>query len=428
MKQEIQVALEWLLALESEGYEGALVGGAVRDLFLGLPITDVDIATSAPLEVILSLWPAAKPVGKPPLQTALLQCGKVPVEFCSYCGFSLDHDLARRDFTVNAMAMTRLGTLVDPMGGEKDLTRRRLRFNGKAANRLDEDPVRAVRLFRFAATLPLFTVAPDSESACRDPGLYRQIEKMPGERIGREVTKALEGDICLFLDMLNGTGLLGAILPELEGLKGIEQDPEKHPEGDAFLHTRLCLNLVQKLTPDPAVRAAALLHDVAKAGYVPQEAGHPCFEGHEQAGADIVREITRRWAWPQELAETVTSLVRWHRLPCAPWPDSGVARQIRTRGGEWLERLFILGYADVLAGSGRLMPWMENRARALAALFRLEQAGRLVDGTEVMEILGLTGGPRIGEILEQMDEAVARGEISTPAEARAWLILIRDRH
>ena len=129
MKQEIQGALEWLLALEDEGYEAVLVGGAVRDLYLGMPLTDVDIATSAPLEVVLRLWPGAKPVGKPPLQTACLQCGRIPVEFCSYCGFSLEHDLARRDFTVNAMAMTRLGKLVDPRGGKTDLTRRRLRFN-----------------------------------------------------------------------------------------------------------------------------------------------------------------------------------------------------------------------------------------------------------------------------------------------------------
>ncbi len=422
MKQEIKLALEWLLALENEGYEGALVGGAVRDLFLGLPITDIDIATSAPLERVVQLWPDAKPVGKPPLQTALLQCGRIPVEFCSYCGFSLERDLARRDFTVNAMAMTRLGTLVDPMGGEKDLTRRRLRFNGKAADRLEEDPVRAVRLFRFAATLPLFTVAPDSESACRDPKVGRDLARIPGERIGRELLKALEGDIGLFLDLLNGTGLLGIVLPEIEALKGIEQDPEKHPEGDAYLHTRLCLGTVQKLTGDPATRAAALLHDVAKARARKGETGTAAFAGHEQDGADLVRAMACRWAWPQDFSETVTSLVRWHRIPTAAWPVDGLTRQIRAYGGQWLERLFVLGYADVLAGSGRLMPWMENRARALAALFRLEQAGRLLDGREVMELLGLPEGPRVGEILARLDEAVADGEVTTPAEARAWLI------
>jgi len=422
MKQEIKLALEWLLALENEGYEGALVGGAVRDLFLGLPITDIDIATSAPLERVLQLWPEAKPVGKPPLQTALLQRGQVAIEFCSYCGFSLERDLARRDFTVNAMAMTRLGTLVDPMGGEKDLTRRRLRFNGKAADRLEEDPVRAVRLFRFAATLPLFTVAPESESACRDPKVGRDLSGIPGERIGRELLKALEGDIGLFLDLLNGTGLLGIVLPEIEALKGIEQDPEKHPEGDAYLHTRLCLGTVQKLTADPATRAAALLHDVAKACPRHQETAAGRFTGHEQDGAELVRRMACRWAWPQEFSESVTSLVRWHRIPTAAWPVEGLTRQIRAYGGHWLERLFVLGYADVLAGSGRLMPWMENRARALAAFFRLEQAGRLLDGREVMEILGLPEGPRVGEILAKLDEAVAEGQVTTPAEARAWLV------
>ncbi len=413
MKQEIRTALEWLNVLESAGYEGALVGGAVRDLFLGLPITDVDIATSAPLEEVTRLWPGAKMVGKPPLQTAFLQCGTVPVEFCSYCGFSLDHDLARRDFTVNAMAMTRLGTLVDPRGGEKDLTRRRLRFNGRASDRLQEDPVRAIRLFRFAATLPLFTVAPDSESACRDPNLPLELSRVPGERLGRELLKAMEGDIGLFLDLLSGTGLLGTVLPEIEALKGVEQDPEKHPEGDAYLHTRLCLDTVQKLTPDPSVRAAALLHDVAKG---------TCLTGHEKEGASLVRRMARRWAWPQEFSENVESLVRWHRIPSAPWPEEGMTPQMRAYGGEWVERLFVLGYADVLAGSGRLMFWMENRARALAGLFRLEQAGRLLDGLEVMEILELAEGPRIGEILFALDEAVAAGEVSTPGEARAWLV------
>ncbi len=422
MKQEIKVALEWLLVLENEGYEGVLVGGAVRDLFLGLPITDIDIATSAPLERVLQLWPEAKPVGRPPLQTALLQCGSVPIEFCSYCGFNLEHDLNRRDFTVNAMALTRDGTLVDPMGGEKDLTRRRLRFNGKAADRLEEDPVRAVRLFRFAATLPLFTVAPDSESACRDPKVGRDLARIPGERIGRELRKALEGDIGLFLDLLNGTGLLGIVLPEIEALKGIEQDPEKHPEGDAYLHTRLCLGTVQKLTSDPVTRAAALFHDVAKARPGQREDGTFPFEGHEQEGAERVRAMARRWAWPQEFAESVSSLVQWHRLPTAAWPAEGLTRRIRAYGEGWLERLFVLGYADVLAGTGRLMPWMENRARALAASFRLEQAGRLLDGREVMEILGLDEGPRVGELLEKLDEAVAGGEVATPEEARAWLI------
>jgi len=421
MKQEIQGALEWLLALENEGYEAALVGGAVRDLYLGMPLTDVDIATSAPLDVVMRLWPGAKPVGKPPLQTACLQSGKIPVEFCSYCGFSLEHDLARRDFTVNAMAMTRLGQLVDPRGGKTDLTRRRLRFNGNASDRLGEDPVRAVRLFRFAATLPLFTVAPESESACRSHALFPALSRVPGERVGREILKALEGDIGLFIDMLNGTGLLGAVLPGLEALKGIQQDPDKHPEGDAYLHTRLCLGMVQKLTGDPAVRAAALLHDLAKAQSPTEEGEGFRFAGHEKDGANLARDLARKWAWPQEFSDTVAALVRWHRLPSAAWPDGEMARICRALGGEWLERLFVLGYADILAGSGRLMPWMENRTRALAALFRLEQAGRLLDGGEVMEILGLPEGPRVGEILARLDEAIASGEVSTPAEARAWL-------
>ena len=186
-KDKLAKSCDILRLFEKGGFEAYIVGGTVRDLAMGSPFGDVDIATSAKPMDIASLFPEAKKVGRDPLCIFVIPQDGWTVEITPLQGEVLSEDLSRRDFTINAMALNRFGDLYDPFGGMKDLVNKVLRFTGSPRKRIEEDPVRCIRLFRFASTLKEFEVSHSSMNAVRESlSLFKDV---PLERIGKESTK-----------------------------------------------------------------------------------------------------------------------------------------------------------------------------------------------------------------------------------------------
>ena len=360
MEDLISSALDLTRHLERR-WPTALVGGAPRDLLLGQICHDVDLVTAAPLEALVEALSGTRLIGEPPRQSALLPWRGHFHEVVSLGGLSLEEELARRDLTVNALALTSDGALIDVCGGGRDLALRRLRFNGSASDRLAEDPLRALRLLRFSATLPAFSVEPPSFVAASGADL----SSTAPDRRGGELLRAAEGDLPLFVDLLENSGLLEQAYPVLAPLR----------ERERKRLARLCA-----LSSDVALRLAALLLDL------------PLDRALDEA--------LRSWQWPRNVSATVRGHLAWSR--------------------EERKNLFLLTLADVEDdGDGRR--WLEARALAL----KMELAGldgkKLLDGETVMAHLGLPPGRAIGKILGDLDDRRARGEITTQAQALAWL-------
>lgn len=418
MDEKLEKALSLARHLESKGFQTLAVGGAVRNLWLGLPVRDVDLATAASEETLAELFPDGHSLGKPPRTAFLIPWQGGSFETVSWAGSSLEEDLARRDFTVNALALTTKGDTVDLASGMEDLAAGRLRFNGPPATRLAEDPVRAVRLARFASTLPAFSVPTEDLEAVRKraPGL---LENIPLERIGAEVLKSLPGDLPLFLELLDAMRLFAQVLPEVAALDGLIQDPAFHPEGDALVHTLLAVREACSLSPDPAVRAAALLHDTGKAL---SALGDGTFRDHDVTGADLARQRMTLWAWPSPLVETVAPLVRRHMVPILSPAHHALLRLARRHGPDWVDRLFVLALADIRASGGASANWRANRAAYVKGRRRLERLPLPLDGRQVMELLDIPPGPGVGEALTALEEAVADGRVNDTKEARHFLL------
>ncbi len=303
------------MARPEEGLEVYLVGGAVRDRLLGLPVKERDwvVVGATPEEMLRRGF---RPVGKDfPVflhpetgeEYALARTERKTGP--GYHGFafhaapdvSLEEDLRRRDVTINAMAQAPDGTLVDPYGGRADLERRLLRHVSPA---FVEDPVRILRVARFAARLaPLgFRVAGETLALMRRMVESGEADHLVPERVWQELVRALgEPAPRRFFEVLRDCGALARVLPELDRLFGVPQPPEHHPEVDTGVHTLLVLDQAAALSPEPVVRYAALLHDLGK-GLTPREEW-PRHHGHEARGAELARAVSERLRAPAEFRD-----------------------------------------------------------------------------------------------------------------------------
>ncbi|WP_300521733.1 HD domain-containing protein [Aminiphilus sp.] len=454
MKERLPSAVHALWGFfAAAGIPAWIVGGCVRDLLLGRSFADVDFVADAPAEVILALvehWGKKRfgrfegtLVGKPPAATVLLAVEGTGVEIAPLVGGSLEADLGRRDFTVNAMAMDLKGALWDPFGGRGDLKEKRLRFTGSAADRLAEDPIRALRFCRFAAELAFHPDLPGQEAVRALAPSARGREKflVASERVGREVLKALSG-LSVFLELADALGMLPFFLPFLESLKGVEQSPDYHPEGDVFVHTLRTVRAAEEYGVS-SVTAAALLHDLGKPEtFFRDESGRIRFFRHEERSAEQARRILTAWAWPGVLAEETVFLVARHDILRHPLSLRGAVRLLREleavprlSGAEcsgraaWqmpLEHLVALTRADIAGGNGNDAVLKENLRLLDEAATRLETVvppgkRRLLSGHDVMQVLCLPPGPKVGELLEELDLGVAEGRVRTREDALAWL-------
>lgn len=431
-------AVDVLRRLSDAGHEVALVGGSVRNRLLGLVHHDEwDAATSARPEEVVALFEGATWENR--FGTVTIGAGPA-VEVTSYrtegayrdrrrpddvrFGVSLDEDLARRDFTINAIAWlptdldARLGTIVDPHGGRADLDARLLRAVGDPRERFAEDALRLIRAARFAGRFEL-TIDPDTERAIRE--LAPTVASVSAERVRDELLRILARDPMpsRAFGILERLELLAVILPELARLRGVPQS--KAVPGDALDHT---LRTVDVAAPDPiALRLAALLHDLGKADTLRD--GH--FIGHEKLSAELAEGVLRRLRVARALAERVVGAIRQHMYAYdSEWTDAAVRRFVRRLDGVDRELLFALRRADNAAsGAGAAGDANQDELEARIAEQVAAEPGLLVqrrlaiDGHDLQRELGMAPGPEIGEVLERLTEAV----LDDPSRNRRDILL-----
>ncbi len=427
------------------GHEVFLVGGSVRDALVDdLPV-EFDFATDArPDRIKAMLGPIAEHVW---LQgerfgTVGAQVGGVPCEVTTYrsevyrsdsrkpiveFGDSIETDLSRRDFTVNAMAL-RLpdAVLVDPFDGAVDLAANRLRTPLAPEISFTDDPLRMLRAARFIAR---FGFVPDAELVAAVEALRDRLEIVSVERVRDELSKLLVvADPSPGLWFLARTGLSDEFLPELNAMQ-LEQDPIHHHK-DVLAHT---IAVVAKTSPDLVLRLAALMHDVGKPKTRSFERGRATFHHHEVVGARITRERMKALKYSTDVVEDVTQLVYLHlriHTYAMGWTDAAVRRYVRD-AGDLLGRLNELQRCDCTTRNerkaralSRRMDELEERIEALAAEEELKAIKPPLDGKQVMEFLGVAPGRVVGEALDfllemRLDEGPVE-EADAFARLRAW--------
>ena len=418
----LPVAVRGLLdRLWSAGHAGYVVGGSIRDALLGRKPADWDLATDARPEQLLALFPGA--VYENRFGTVVVRDGGEPFEVTTFrsdhayvdfrrpaavvFGERIEDDLARRDFTVNAIAWGAAGpggepTAVDPHGGAADLEARLLRAVGDPAARFREDALRMVRAVRLAATLG-FEIEPATLAAIRDAAPL--VQHLSGERVAAELGKLLAAPRpSIGLGLMAQASLLAQLFPDIEAQRGVAQG--KIAGEDLWDHT---LRTVDAAPADrPIVRLAALLHDIGKPATMAD--GH--FHGHDAVGADLANELLERLHLPRAVAERVVRLVRQHMFTYdESWGEAGVRRFIRRVGRPAIDELFALREADNL-GSGQgpeahgLAALRIRVAAELAAASALGRSDLVVDGDDLIAELGLQPGPQLGRLLEELLERV----------------------
>jgi tRNA nucleotidyltransferase (CCA-adding enzyme) len=417
--------------LRDAGHAAYIVGGSVRDLILGRAPGDFDVATDAHPEKTLRIFGArfAIPTG---LQhgtvTVLAGDAQSPrhVEVTTFRGegayldgrrpstvtFSatLDEDLSRRDFTMNAIAYDPMGgALVDPFDGQGDIARKVIRTVGDAKLRFYEDGLRPMRAVRQAAQLA-FVLDPDTQAAI--PQTLDSFRKVSAERIRDELRKLLLAPKPSHgIELMRETGLLAEVLPELLPTVGCIQNRfHKH---DVYQHI---LATVDAAIPDFIVRMGALLHDLGKPrtqAPKPDAPGEFSFFRHEQIGTEMAEAICQRLKLSATERSTICSLVGGHMFYYTPeWTDGTVRRFVRRVGPELVPALFALREADIASrgqGEDREAETRELRDR-IAHVAASDAALRVTDlainGKDVMNLLGIPPSKRVGEILEALLERV----------------------
>ncbi|GMQ96590.1 MAG: multifunctional CCA addition/repair protein [Gammaproteobacteria bacterium] len=301
-----------------------LVGGAVRDECLGLPVKERDyvVVGATPNEMIAHGF---KPVGadfpvflhpESKAEYALARTERKTAP--GYRGFvfhtdpavTLEEDLKRRDLTINAMARRANGSLVDPYGGQADIERRLLRHVSTA---FVEDPVRILRVARFAARFVHlgFTVAPETQALMQQMVADGEVNALVPERVWSELSKGLlEPSPQEFFSVLKACGALAVLFPEIERLYGVPQPANYHPEIDCGIHTLMVLEQAALLTTDPVIRFAALVHDLGK-GTTPTNI-LPRHHGHEARSVELINALCDRYKAPREYRELAVVTARWH--------------------------------------------------------------------------------------------------------------------
>jgi tRNA nucleotidyltransferase/poly(A) polymerase len=440
--------------LWSNGHAAYVVGGSLRDAILGRAAADWDLATDARPDRVLAIFPGSTYENR--FGTVAVREGEDVHEITTFrtdhdyadfrrphrveFGDRIEQDLARRDFTVNAMAWgadapppdrgrvaatardagPREGVaFVDPFDGRGDIDRRLLRAVGDPGTRFEEDALRMVRAVRLAATLE-FEIEPRTLEAIASHAALAA--HLSGERLAAELEKLLAAPRpSVGLRLMADTGLLEVLSPDLAAQRGVPQN--KVPGEDLWDHT---LRSVDAAPLDrPIVRLAALVHDIGK----PATLDDGPFRGHDAIGADLAGGLLERLRMPHAVRDRVVHLVRQHMFAYEPdWGDAGVRRFIRRVGRSSLDDLFALRAADS-AGSG-----LDPNAGALDELRRrvheqleasavIDRGQLAVSGDDLMAELGIPAGPTLGRILDRLLERV----IADPAlNDRPSLLLLAE--
>lgn len=430
---ESKIAAERICeTLRRAGHRALLAGGCVRDILLGVPPKDYDVATSATPDQIAVLFDKTIPVGAAfGVTLVVLPEGQFEVttfrtdgpytdgRHPSYVEFRSEQDDAlRRDFTINAMFYDpETGTVVDYVNGRIDLESKTIRTVGDPAVRFAEDHLRLLRAVRFAGRLG-FAIHGETYAAIRS--MAHLVTTTSAERIRDELTKILtEGGARRALELMDATGLLACVLPEIARMKGVLQPPEFHPEGDVFTHTLLLADMLTGATPTLAF--GALLHDVGKPETMTFE-DRIRFNNHDKVGAKIAENVCKRLRMSNNDTERIVWLVDQHmRLAHIPqMRESKVKRFVREPG---FHELLQLGRLDCLASHGDMstIDWIEAHAANLPP--EAVRPKPVLTGDDLID-MGFTPGPLFKEILQAVEDAQLEGQVASNEQARE---LVRRR-
>lgn len=454
-------AREILTRLEQAGFEAVLIGGVVRDGLqaelqrdVKFPPHDIDIATAAvPSEIrqIFRDW-AMVGVGEefgvlvmtaPDGQTYEIASFRVESEYDGRWPGKVDlvrdleTDIRRRDLTINGLAATVDGDVIDFVDGTRDLVDKRVTTIGDPATRFGEDHLRMMRVVRFTCRID-GQIADATARAVRDHA--DAILAISPERIGSELLRILETSrSARGIELLDSLGLLAHILPEVTHCHNVAQPEEYHPEGDVFVHTIEAMRVADRFVVDPIVKLAVLVHDIGKPIALERNEGRN-MGGHCAIGSRMTRDIGRRLRLSKLQSQRVGDLVRNH-MRIADFPKMGRGKQIRFLSDgespdvELLAGRYPLFYdllqvlvADCEASAHRSSGWAPILSETIDVIDHMQQvcnvqrARELIDGHDLAD-LGLAPGPQLGRILHHVHDRILAGHIVTREDA---ILLAKD--
>lgn len=423
------LATEIVKRFRSQGFEAYFAGGSVRDMLLGEAPKDYDIATNATPEEVKKIFPKTIPVGEKfgvvivVLEDENFEIATFRAEGVYSDGRRPDtvtftspkEDALRRDFTINGLLYDPLSEKVlDYVGGQKDIQARRIQTIGDPEKRFKEDKLRLLRAIRFASTLSFELERETFEAVKR---LASEIQGVSPERIRDELVKIFtRKGAGRGLELLSESGLLKEILPEVEVMKGVNQPPEFHPEGDVFVHTKLMLEKLDH--PSTVLAFACLLHDVGKP-LTYEVRDRIRFNEHAEVGAEVSEKILERLRFSNREKEEIVICIKNHmRFKEVQRMRPGKLKRLLQQGTfpEELE----LHRIDCASSHGNLGNW-EFLKKKLGEYSQEEIAPQpFVTGDDLLH-LGFAEGPLVGKILEELKELQLEGELSSREEALSWI-------
>jgi putative nucleotidyltransferase with HDIG domain len=421
--------------LRSAAHQAFFVGGCVRDLLLGRVPKDFDVATSATPDQVLNLFEKTFAVGAH-FGVVLVCTGEITTEVATFrsdgayadgrhpdavrFSTSPEEDVKRRDFTINGMMLDPSDdSVLDWVGGRQDLHAGLIRAIGDPVERFTEDKLRMLRAVRFAARFS-FELEPATRKAIGR--LAPAVNQVSHERVRDELTRMLtEGHARRAFEMLDATGLLGQVLPEVVRLKGVAQPPQYHPEGDVWVHTLMLLDGLPAGVP-VALAWGALLHDIGKPATFRVAPDRIRFDGHVEAGIRIAQEICRRLRFANHETEQILSLIANHMrfADVRKMKESTLKRFFRLQS---FDQHLALHRLDCLASHGSLELYDFARERFETLPEEEVRPHLLLRGKDLIEA-GYQPGPQFSRMLAMAEDAQLDGTVHTREEA---LALVRER-
>jgi putative nucleotidyltransferase with HDIG domain len=422
----MDLAISIVRRLREADHSAYLTGGCVRDLLLGRTAKDFDVATSARPDELLRLFPGSGQVGAH-FGVVLVHEEGFQVEVATFRSdleyhdgrrpdgvhFETDprQDALRRDFTINALLLDPVsGEVLDFVNGRADLHAKLIRAIGDPERRFREDHLRLLRAVRFAARLG-FDIEPETFAAIQC--LAPLIRNVSAERVRDEIARILtEGGARRGFELLDSTGLLREVLPEVASLKGVAQPPEFHPEGDVWTHTLIMLDGLR--SPPITLALGILLHDVGKPATF-RIAERVRFDGHVEKGIEIAHSLLTRLRFPNQVIEGVEALIANHMkfMEVPKMRESTLKRFMRQPDFEAHMELHRL---DCLSSHGGLENYEFVRRKQQEVPPEQLKPAPLLTGRELIAA-GYKPGPRFGIVLSEIEDAQLEGRISTAEEA-----------
>jgi len=406
------------------GHETFFAGGCVRDALMGRVPKDYDLATSATPPEVLALFPGAGKVGAH-FGVILVRHDECQFEVATFrrdgpyrdgrhpetVSYSTpEADAKRRDFTINGLFEDpRTGAIIDHVGGRRDIDRRLVRAIGDPRQRFEEDSLRLMRAVRFAVTTG-FEIHPETwDAVCREASL---LDRVSPERIREELDRILlHPDRRRGVELLVDSGLMAHVIPEFLALRGCDQPPEFHPEGDVYIHTLLALEALDE-APSIELALAVLLHDIAKppTRRFDEEAGRVRFNHHDRLGAEMAESILRRLRYSNHVIEAVCEMIANH-MKFRHVKEMRTAKLKRFMARPTFPDEVELHRVDCASSHGMLdnVEFLEAKAAEFAAAPLIPPP--LVTGRDLIA-MGLEPGPRFGEILDFVQTEQLEGRLT----------------